>query len=428
MTDTVIAPTPVDVLPADWRERVRELAEQRDAVILAHNYQLPEIQDIADHVGDSLGLSRVAAASEASTIVFCGVHFMAETAKILSYDKTVLIPDERAGCSLADTITADQLRAWKAEYPGAVVVSYVNTTAAVKAETDICCTSSNAVDVVESIPADTEVLFCPDQFLGAHVQRLTGRANMHIWLGECHVHAGINGAELKARVAEDPDAELFIHPECGCATSALYLVGAGVVPETRTKILSTSGMVDAARATTAAKVLVATETGMLHQLTNANPRVLFEPVNRAAVCKYMKMITPAKLLRSLRDGVDEVDVPADIAERARASVERMIAIGTPSRARSSDRPGDERQSSRDARRASTDLAPRGRRRRRRIGGGRPCRRPGGTPRAQCLDRDQGNPCRRFDSVGPRWPGRRARPDGLPGEPRARHAGRWCRAV
>ncbi len=317
-------------LPDDWAEHVRELARQRDAVILAHNYQLPEIQEVAHHVGDSLGLSRVAAEVEASTIVFCGVHFMAETAKILSPDKTVLIPDERAGCSLADTITAEQLRAWKDDHPGAVVVSYVNTTASVKAETDICCTSSNAVDVVQSIPEDTEVLFCPDQFLGAHVQRLTGRENMHIWLGECHVHAGINGADLKARVAEDPDAELFIHPECGCATSALYLVGAGVVPETRTKILSTSGMVKAAEETTARKVLVATETGMLHQLTKANPLVLFEPVNRAAVCKYMKMITPAKLVRSLRDGTDVVDVPPEIAAKARRSVERMIEIGTPS--------------------------------------------------------------------------------------------------
>ncbi len=322
-------------LGTDWAEEVRELARQRDAVVLAHNYQLPEIQEVAHFVGDSLGLSRVAAAAEQSTIVFCGVHFMAETAKILSYDKTVLIPDERAGCSLAETITAEQLRAWKAEYPGAVVVSYVNTTAAVKAETDICCTSSNAVDVVASIPADTDVLFCPDQFLGAHVQRQLQRENMHIWLGECHVHAGINGADLKARVAEDPDAELFIHPECGCATSALYLVGAGVVPEARTKILSTSGMVEAAAATTASKVLVATETGMLHQLRKANPLVLFEPVNPAAVCKYMKMITPAKLLRSLRSidtehPVDEVTVPVDVAERARASVERMIAIGSPS--------------------------------------------------------------------------------------------------
>ena len=315
---------------ARWAEEVHRLARERDAVILAHNYQLPEIQDVADHVGDSLGLSRVAAGVDASTIVFCGVHFMAETAKILSPDKTVLIPDERAGCSLAETITADQLRAWKAEHPGAVVVSYVNTTAAVKAETDICCTSSNAVEVVESIPADRAVLFCPDQFLGAHVQRLTGRENMHIWPGECHVHAGINGADLRARVEAEPEAELFIHPECGCATSALYLAGAGVVPPERTKILSTSGMVAAAERTTAAKVLVATETGMLHQLTKANPLVIFEPINRAAVCKYMKMITPAALLRSLRDGTDVVDVPADIAARARASVERMIAIGTPS--------------------------------------------------------------------------------------------------
>ena len=320
----------VEVLPSDWRDQVRSLADERDAVILAHNYQVPEIQDIAHHVGDSLGLSRVAAEVDASTIVFCGVHFMAESAKILAYDKTVLIPDAAAGCSLAETITADQLRAWKAEHPGAVVVSYVNTTAAVKAETDICCTSANAVDVVASIPDDTEVLFCPDQVLGAHVQRETGRENMHIWLGECHVHAGINGSELKQRVAESPDAELFIHPECGCATSALYLVGAGVVPEARTRILSTSGMVTAARDTTAERVLVATETGMLHQLTKANPLVLFEPVNPAAVCKYMKMITPAKLLRSLRDGRDEVTVPLDVAERARASVERMIAIGSPS--------------------------------------------------------------------------------------------------
>jgi quinolinate synthase len=322
--------TPAELSPT-WADEVRALARQRDAVILAHNYQLPEIQDIADHVGDSLGLSRVAATVDASTIVFCGVHFMAETAKILSYDKTVLIPDARAGCSLAETITAEQLRAWKAEYPDAVVVSYVNTTAAVKAETDICCTSSNAVDVVASIDADRPVLFCPDQFLGAHVQRLTGRDNMHIWMGECHVHAGINGADLKARVMAEPDAELFIHPECGCATSALYLAGVGVVPAERTKILSTSGMVTAARETTASKVLVATETGMLHQLRKANPLVIFEPVNRAAVCKYMKMITPAKLLRSLRDGTDEVTVPADIAAKARQSVEKMIAIGTPSR-------------------------------------------------------------------------------------------------
>ena len=314
-----------------WAQEVRQLAKDRDAVILAHNYQLPEIQDIADHVGDSLALSRIAAQVKESTIVFCGVHFMAETAKILSYDKTVIIPDARAGCSLADTINAEQLRTWKAEHPGAVVVSYVNTTAAVKAETDICCTSSNAVEVVQSIDPNKEILFCPDQFLGAHAQQMTGRTNMHIWMGECHVHAGINGQDLKAMVAAEPDAELFIHPECGCATSAMYLASSGVVPKERTKILSTSGMIIAAKETRAAKVLVATETGMLHQLRKANPLVIFEPVNRAAVCKYMKMNTPEKLLEALRTGRDEVTVPRDIADRARLSVERMIAIGTPSR-------------------------------------------------------------------------------------------------
>ena len=314
-----------------WAQEVRQLARDRDAVILAHNYQLPEIQDVADHVGDSLALSRIAAQVKESTIIFCGVHFMAETAKILSYDKTVIIPDARAGCSLADTINAEQLRTWKAEHPGAVVVSYVNTTAAVKAETDICCTSSNAVEVVQSIDPNTEILFCPDQFLGAHAQRVTGRTNMHIWMGECHVHAGINGQDLKAMVAAEPVAELFIHPDCGCATSAMYLASSGAVPAERTKILSTSGMITAAKETQAKKVLVATETGMLHQLRKANPLVIFEPVNRAAVCKYMKMNTPEKLLEALRTGNDEVTVPRDIADRARLSVERMIAIGTPSR-------------------------------------------------------------------------------------------------
>ncbi len=314
-----------------WIEHIRALAAEKDAVILAHNYQMDIIQDVAHHVGDSLGLSRIAANATESTIIFCGVHFMAETAKILSPDKTVLIPDAAAGCSLADTINADQLRAWKAQYPGAVVVSYVNTTAAVKAETDICCTSANAVAVVESIPADQEVLFLPDQFLGAHVQRLTGRTNMHIWMGECHVHAGINGEELKAQVDAEPDAELYIHPECGCATSALYLASSGVVPAERTHILSTGGMIEAAATSTARKVLVATETGMLHQLRRVNKKTDFQPVNRAAVCKYMKMITPEKLERSLTHGTDVVEVPVDIADRARLSVERMIAIGTPSR-------------------------------------------------------------------------------------------------
>ncbi|EOD69464.1 quinolinate synthase NadA [Amycolatopsis vancoresmycina] len=314
---------------AAWAEEVRRLAKQRDAVLLAHNYQVPEIQDIADHTGDSLALSRIAASSDASTIVFCGVHFMAETAKILSPEKTVLIPDARAGCSLADSITGEQLRAWKAEHPGAVVVSYVNTTAEVKAETDICCTSSNAVDVVASIPADQEVLFLPDQFLGAHVKRVTGRENMHIWAGECHVHAGINGAELAERAAEDPGADLFIHPECGCATSALYLAGEGAVAPERVKILSTGDMVHEARDTKAKTVLVATEIGMIHQLRKAAPGIDFRAVNDRASCRYMKMITPAALLRCLRDGLDEVHVDLETAAKARASVQRMIEIGQP---------------------------------------------------------------------------------------------------
>ncbi len=317
-------------LGPQWQDEVRRLLRERDAVLLAHNYQSPEIQDVADSVGDSLALSRLAAASSASTIVFAGVHFMAETAKILSPGKTVLVPDLDAGCSLADTITAEQLRAWKAEHPGAVVVAYVNTSAAVKAETDICCTSSNAVDVVQSLPADAEVLFLPDQFLGAHVQRVTGRS-LHIWLGECHVHAGITPAHLRERVAAEPDAELFVHPECGCTTSALWLASTGDLPAERTHVLSTGGMLEQARRTTAEKVLVATETGMLHQLRKVNPRTVFEPVNPRAVCPYMKFNTPEKLLRCLRDGTGEVIVDPDVAARARRAVERMIAIGTPSR-------------------------------------------------------------------------------------------------
>ncbi len=321
--------TPRNGPDAQWFAEVRELARRRDAVLLAHNYQRPEIQDVADHTGDSLALSRIAAESDASTIVFCGVHFMAETAKILAPDKTVLIPDANAGCSLADSITAEQLRAWKAEHRGAVVVSYVNTTAAVKAETDVCCTSSNAVEVVESIPADREVLFLPDQFLGAHVRRITGRANMHVWAGECHVHAGISGPALTAQAQAHPDAELYVHPECGCATSALYLAGAGAVPADRVKILSTGGMLDAARASTARSVLVATEVGMLHQLRRAAPEIDFRAVNDRASCRFMKMITPDKLLRALREGRDEVHVDPELAARARSAVQRMIEIGRP---------------------------------------------------------------------------------------------------
>jgi len=304
----------------DWAAEVRRLAAQRDAVILAHNYQAPEIQDVADHVGDSLALSRLAAASAASVIVFAGVYFMAETAKILAPDRTVLIPDPRAGCSLADGITAQQVREWKAEHPGAVVVAYVNTSAEVKAESDLCCTSANAAQVVASVPADREVLFLPDQFLGAHVRRVTGRANMRIWLGECHVHAGISPADLRRKASAG--TELFIHPECGCSTAALWQAGEGDLP--RARVLSTGGMLEAARTTTAPAVLVATETGMLHQLRQANPAVRWEPANPDAVCRYMKMTTPAALLRCLRDGVTEVNVAPDVAARARRAVLAML--------------------------------------------------------------------------------------------------------
>jgi len=315
---------------SQWAAEVRRLATKQDAVILAHNYQAPEIQDVADHVGDSLALSRLAAAGDASTIVFAGVHFMAETAKILAPHRRVLIPDTRAGCSLADSITADQLRDWKNEHPGALVVAYVNTTAEVKAESDVCCTSANAAEIVAGLPAGREVLFLPDQFLGAHVQQVTGRPGIHVWMGECHVHAGISGADLRERVAAAPDAEVLIHPECGCATSAMWMAGTGDLPAERTHVLSTSGMLEYARTASAGRVLVATEVGMLHQLRQVNNRSVFEAVNPRAVCPYMKMTTPEALLRCLREGSDEVLVDIDVAARARRAVEAMIAVGTPS--------------------------------------------------------------------------------------------------
>ena len=317
-------------LPADWAEEVRALARARNAVILAHNYQVPEVQDVADHVGDSLALSRVAAASDADVIVFCGVHFMAETAKILAPTKTVLIPDLDAGCSLAASIGPADVRTWKAVHRDGVVVAYVNTSAQVKAEADICCTSSNAADVVRSIPDGTPIFFLPDQFLGAHVQRVTGR-DIDVWAGECHVHAEISPSELRRTLAENPDAPVLVHPECGCTTTALYLTTTGDLPVQRTKVLSTGGMVEFARSTQASRVLVATETGILHQLRRLAHETEFVAVSDRAVCPYMKMITPAKLLRSLRENLFEVDVDPVVAARARASVERMIAIGSPSR-------------------------------------------------------------------------------------------------
>ncbi len=310
-----------------WQQEVRRLAAEQDAVILAHNYQLAPIQDIADHVGDSLALSRLAAQSSARTIVFCGVHFMAETAKILSPDKRVLIPDAAAGCSLADTIDADQLRAWKAEHPGAVVVSYVNTTAAVKAETDICCTSSNAVEVVRSIPADRPVLFGPDQFLGAHVRRMTGRDNIHVWMGECHVHKGIRSETLNAARERYPDAEVLVHPECGCAGQLIYEMGHGDINPEGLHILSTEGMVRAVTQRPASKFIVATETGIMHRMAQMAPDKQFIAADPEAVCAFMKAITLTGVRDSLTLDRYHITVPPDIAQRARLAIERMVALG-----------------------------------------------------------------------------------------------------
>jgi len=301
-------------------EEVKALARERGDVILAHNYQVPEVQDVADFVGDSLGLSRQAAATEMEAIVFCGVHFMAETAKILSPQKTVLIPDPDAGCSLASSITAEQLRQWKAENPGAVVVSYVNTTAEVKAETDYCCTSGNAKAVIEAIPRDQEILFLPDMYLGLWLEKVTGR-KLNIWLGECHVHAGIRPADIERWQAEAPDAELLVHPECGCASQAMAF------GNERTHILSTEGMINFAKASPKPRMLVATEIGILHRLEKEAPGKRFEPVNRNAFCKYMKMITLEKLRDSLRDWKFEVAVEPEIAARARGAIERMVSLG-----------------------------------------------------------------------------------------------------
>jgi quinolinate synthase len=306
-------------------DRIDRLRRERNAVILAHNYQRPDVQDIADFVGDSLGLSQQAAATGASVIVFCGVHFMAETAAILSPEKTVLLPDLEAGCSLAATIDADQMRAWRAEHPGAVVVSYVNTTAEVKALSDYCCTSSNAEAVIRSIPADREILFCPDMFLGAHLERVTGR-KMHVWMGECHVHAGIVPERLDAMRRANPDAELLIHPECGCTSSTLYRMSSGDLPGPATVVTSTEGMVRRAAASDASAFIVATEVGILHRMRRDSPGKTFLAASEAAVCPYMKKITLEKVARSLERLAPRVTVDPAIAARARGAIGRMLAI------------------------------------------------------------------------------------------------------
>jgi quinolinate synthase len=318
---------PSDPALAELHDEVRALAAKRNAVILAHNYERSEVQDVADFVGDSLGLSREAARTDADVIVFCGVHFMAETAAILSRDKTVLLPDMAAGCSLAATIDAEQLRAWKAEHPGAIVVSYVNTTAEVKAESDYCCTSGNAVDVVNAIAADREILFLPDMFLGAHVRRMTRRENIHVWMGECHVHAGIDAAHMTAQRAAHPAAEFLVHPECGCSTSVLEAISAGDVAVDGVEILSTEGMIRRPAQSSAQEFVVATEVGILHRLRRENPTKTFYPANDRATCAYMKVTTLPKVLSALRRNEHHITVPPDIARRARRAIERMVSIG-----------------------------------------------------------------------------------------------------
>ncbi|MBI4460449.1 MAG: quinolinate synthase NadA [Acidobacteria bacterium] len=305
-------------------EQILRLKQEKNAVILAHNYEVPEIQNIADYVGDSLGLSQEAARTESEVIVFCGVHFMAETASILCPDKKVLIPDLRAGCSLAASIDAEQLRAWKAKHPDAVVVSYVNTSAEVKAESDYCWTSSNAVKVVSSIPADRKILFLPDMYLGAYVQEVTGR-KLQLWLGECHVHAGIRPDQINALRRARPAAEMLVHPECGCTTSFLYYHAACDIPG-KTHFCSTEGMIRFARQSPAKEFIVATETGVLHRMKKEVAGKQFYAASDEAVCQYMKMITLEKVLFSLENGVYEVKVPQPIADKARLAIQRMLRL------------------------------------------------------------------------------------------------------
>jgi quinolinate synthase len=319
-----VAPPPIDI--AAMQAEIRQLARERDAVILAHNYQVPEIQDVADYVGDSLGLAIEAQRARHQVIVLCGVYFMAETAKILNPERTVLIPDATAGCSLADSITLQQLKQWKAEHPEAVVVSYVNTTAAIKAESDYCVTSGNAEAVIRAIPKDREILFLPDMYLGGWLKAQTGRATMSIWPGECHVHAGIRASEMRQRMAEYPEADVLIHPECGCTSRFVHARGRGALAADRTHVLSTEGMIKHARTTESGAMLIATELGLLHRLRKEAPGKTYIPADERAVCRYMKQITLPKLRDGLRDLRTVVEVAPEIAARARLAIDRMVAI------------------------------------------------------------------------------------------------------
>ncbi len=306
-------------------EEIKKWKKKRSALILAHNYQIPAIQDVADFVGDSLELAKQAAKSSEKLIIFCGVHFMAESAAIFSPEKTVLIPDLNAGCSLAASIDAEELRRWKTRYPDAVVVSYVNTTAEVKAESDYCCTSTNAVAVVSAIPKDKRILFVPDMFLGAYVQKKTGR-DLIIYPGECHVHARVSPEDILNKMKARPEADFLIHPECGCVSNCMHYVANGDIPADRTHILSTGGMLKYAKQSKKSDFIVATETGIIYQLKKQSPKKNFAPLRDDMVCQFMKMITLPKLLNSLKNLEFEVKVPKKIAEKARIPIERMFEI------------------------------------------------------------------------------------------------------
>ncbi len=311
----------------DLSREIKRLKEEKDAVILAHNYQIPEVQDVADIIGDSLNLSRQAAQVPQKVIVFCGVHFMAETAAIISPDKKVLIPDTQAGCSLSDSITIQELKEWKREHPNAVAVGYVNTTAEIKSELDYCCTSSNAVKVVNSIPADREILFLPDMFLGSYVSKSTGRKNIFVWAGECHVHAGISAADVNEKIKSLKEAEFLIHPECSCTTPILYDVSTGIYQDKAVSVLSTEGMMKHVSRSDSKNFVVATETGILYRMKKQNPHKTFVPASEKAECQYMKMITLQKVYDSLVHDKYHVTVEKKIADKARRAIDRMLTIG-----------------------------------------------------------------------------------------------------
>jgi quinolinate synthase len=319
-------PYPPEAIPG-LQDEIRALAKERHAIILAHNYQRAEVQDVADYVGDSLGLSRRAAQVDEDVIVFCGVHFMAETAKVLAPGKTVLLPDLDAGCSLADTITPEEVRGWRRQFPDYVAVGYVNTTAAVKAELDYCCTSGNVLDVIDAIPADRGILFLPDMFLGAHVRRMRPDRKVEVWMGECHVHAGIDIASLEQARSAHPRSEVLVHPECGCASRLLYRMADGDVAPEGIHIASTEGMINLTRTLDAATFIVATETGIIHRMRQAAPDKTFVPADRAAECAYMKTITLVDVRDALGKMQHVIDVPAGIRARALGAIERMVALG-----------------------------------------------------------------------------------------------------